>query len=76
MLKSWWVRGYLLGYALYLPYRLATATGREWPDGYWHAFIVWEALKAALWPVFLPFDLVGIRAPIGYLRVLWIEYFR
>jgi hypothetical protein len=76
MPKNRWFRGYLLGYALYLPYRLATATWLELPAEHWHLFIIWEALKAALWPIFLPFDLAGIRAPIGYLRVRWNEYFQ
>jgi membrane-associated PAP2 superfamily phosphatase len=65
MPKSWWIRGYLLGFALYLSYRLATAT--FWSHDLWAYLLFGEVVKAVIWPIILPFDLVGIRYPLGWL---------
>ena len=71
MPKSWWTRGYLLGFALYLFYRLATAT--FWSTDLWPYNLVAVVVKAAIWPVALPCNLAGIYWPAEYLlQYIWV----
>ena len=65
---SWWLRGYLAGYAAYFAYKIVRSY--LWSTlfaDHWAAITVGHAITGTLWPILVPLELIGVRAPLLFL---------